>query len=74
MTKLFAVASLVLFLVGCSASADDPKYAEYQQYRKERVLVKVCHSGEKIWQWQGKLWAKGPRYPDETVASIEVCT
>jgi len=60
--------SLSAFLLaGCFELSE--KEIEYDHYKKERALVKICPDGTKIFQWHDKLWVRGPQIPDQEVAS-----
>lgn len=45
-------------------------YADYEDYRRERVAVKVCRSGTIIYRWRDQLWVADRRqYPDAKIAA-----
>ena len=62
---------LILFFVGCEQS---PKEREYEDYKANRSVARICPHGEKIFKWNNKYWVNSPdRYPDMPVEGPEAC-
>lgn len=72
--KVAVIASIGLMLAACGES---PRSAEYDQYRSERTVVRVCYDGTRVWAWHGKLWVSDTKqWPDMQISAPlkDVCT
>jgi hypothetical protein len=64
----------ILFLAGCDDSESIARRQDYQDYRKNRIVEKICHDGTRIWSWNSKYWIHDvKKWPDGEVKSLDVC-
>lgn len=66
------IAILALSILSACDSPED--ILRYNQYKKERVLGKICNSGVKIWEWNGEYYVTDlDNYPDQHVKDLSIC-